>query len=971
MRTTSSADCGTSIDHFLKTDPFFRVCSRNRPDLPERRGDCHIKPPPLTQAGPSCRFNLDVQPGPVWLGPKAALLALFLLLHLAARAPGQTNLVPSQTNKLPGQTNQAPEPTNQVLLLAADRNQPAGMKFNFAPSREKLQSQRNMERGYYLVSVRIAKNRLFPLTRPPLLFANAWGWVKGDPAEYMVKSFRLLGLNCVATLEDREKPGKYEKLYGWGSQGAHYQPPDILPHDAAKTFQAYVQHYRDYFTTGEGKQRYSSPGMVSFQMRDEPREIVLKGGAEDQAGFREWLAGQGLKPGFFGKHEWQDVALHLGVAKMPEEQRLFYWSRRYQGMLTPKMFGLACDAFCQEAPSRTVKPFVALSGHEFYLWGNHMPLDMFQLAQYPNMTPGISDWMKEAPHAWCWDTHQAVAFSVAAYNGGARRYGADFGQPPISFPMMHCVYPSLFRAYTQLANQCKLISYYNYGPGYTGADGGWSGRETCRYAVHRINNQAAQMDDILGPATLRPSRVAMLYAMSTEYRKPQVSFTDKRATFLALSHEYFQPELVNEDQIAAGALQHYAALYVLDPWITEAAQQAIAGWVQGGGLLWACADAAAKNEYDEPCDLLARLGLKREPAATNLTGDALLVAPVKDQTQFDTHKTPAAGRPLAIACPGALVRATYGDGVPAWLECGVQKGKLVYVGHRAGLVYSMRKAKWKDEALWPWAGERNVINQSLREADIPRELIIAGGTNGPLPQGSPIKEADVSEGALVSDHLVLALPLSTANGTVIPIFNMHRSDPHPRLNLVVKLREPQPPLSVQWIVADELKLADLPFEHQDGWLTTTLPYLPDDGTLLLVRRTPAPPDDRIGKIRQSTEEHLASDDWQTLSAGAWFAGFFPEWKLGPKLEPLLKHDCWAVRRSAAEALGRLGVPAAGKAVRQALDRETDAHAVADEIAALALLGHRDAPDLCRALQGNPDPFWQAEGARIEKLLDKR
>ncbi len=844
----------------------------------------------------------------------------------------------------------APAQTNRPLLGRVGQQAPAGAKFEVAPSGENLQAPRNRERAYYHATSRIARNRLFPLTRPPLQFANAWGWITGDAAEYMVKSFRLLGLNCVATSADMEK---YEKLYGWGSAGAQYQPPTILPCDAADAARRFGDYYRDYFQTGEGKTKFASPGLLSFQLSDEPRQIEARG-PEAEAGFRRWLAGQGLQPEFFGKKKWEEVALLAGGPKTPEEQRRYYWSRRYQGMLTPLMFALAADAFCRESPSRTVKPFVGLSGHALYgtpdVPGNRMPLDMFQLAQYTNVMPGISDWMVEAPGGWFWDSHQAVAYSVAAFNGGARRYGADFGQPPLSFPMMHCVYPSLCRAYTQLGNQCKLISFYNYGPDYIGAAGAWSGSENCRYAVHHICNQASLADDILGPGTMRPSRVALLYSLAAEYRWPQLTFPDKRATFLALAHEFFQPELVNEDQVAAGALAHYDALYVLDPWVAGAAQQAIEKWTRGGGLLWACADAASKNEYDEGCDLLERLGLQRAPAAADLAGNALQVAPAPEQETFTPHAVPAQGRPRTVTCAGARVRATYGDGVPAWLEKTAGKGKLVYIGHRAGLNYALGAGRWKDECIWPDDGRVDLVGQCLREAGIAREMIISD----PARPGRPLQ-------------WIQAVPLSTASGTVIPLYNVHRSYPKPRSDLVIRLREPKPPVSVEWVWAGELKLAAIPFTHQDGWLTTTLPDLPYDGTLLVVRRTPAPPDDRLDKMRQAAEAHLASSDWQAVSAGAWFAGFFPEWKLGAKLAPGLRHSHWAVRRSAAEALGRLGERGAAVELRQAVERETDAHALADEIAALALLGQADVPALCQALQASADPFWKAESARITAL----
>jgi hypothetical protein len=103
---------------------------------------------------------------------------------------------------------------------------------------------------------------------------------------------------------------------------------------------------------------------------------------------------------------------------------------------------------------------------------------------------------------WRWDSHQSVAYSVAMYNAGARRYG----EQPLSFPMMHCVWPMEFRALTMLANQCRYISYYNFGPCQHVTEGYWSNSPECHVAVHKTNNRAAQVDDILNRATARPSR---------------------------------------------------------------------------------------------------------------------------------------------------------------------------------------------------------------------------------------------------------------------------------------------------------------------------------------------------------------------------------------------------------------------------------------------------------------------------------
>ncbi len=65
--------------------------------------------------------------------------------------------------------------------------------------------------------------------------------------------------------------------------------------------------------------------------------------------------------------------------------------------------------------------------------------------------------------------------------------------------MMHCVNPTPLRVYTQLANNCKLISYYNYGPDYEVTEAFWSNIDWEYSVVGQVNNRCAQVDDILGP----------------------------------------------------------------------------------------------------------------------------------------------------------------------------------------------------------------------------------------------------------------------------------------------------------------------------------------------------------------------------------------------------------------------------------------------------------------------------------------
>lgn len=656
--------------------------------------------------------------------------------------------------------------------------------------------------------------------------------------------------------------------------------------------------------------------------------VACGGMREAHEAFRTWAAQQQLQPQLFGKKNWDEVHLLTlpNLVQTPEEARLFYWSRRFSGQLTPRMFNLAADAIRRHAPNRDMRGFVALSGHALY-FPSAQPLDTFQLAEGDAMMPGISDWMSLG--GWFWDSHQAVAFSLAPFNAGARRHG----QEPRNFPMMHCVWPSSFRAYTMLANQARYISFYNFGPSYAVTEGYWSEDASCYEAVQVTANRAAQIDDVLANARMRPSRVALLYSMANEYWNPQASFADKRAAFLALSHDYFQPELVTEEQVAAGALKHYDALYVLDPIVAAASQERIAEWTRNGGLLWTCADALSRNEFNEPHDLLARLvSVKREAGKPS----EATVAAVPG-TLFQTHKVVAAGRPTALALPDkATVRARYENGSPAWAELALGKGKVVYVGHRAGLTYSSHKNRQPGRhTIW---------------TDI-----------GRAPLTLPLSEAGVARALTLSEPALMASVLSAPGGSVIVLHDMEQG---PRRNLRITLAEAAKPHSVQAFKG--MTLEPMPFEYKDGRVTLTLPEL-QGGQMILVRRTPAPRDDRLEEMRQRTLQQLESSDPLALSAGAWFAGFFPAWKLGDRLLPLLTHARWEVRRAAVESLSRLNLPAVGDRLAALALQEKDTHVLADTLLALARLRHPQAEELCRKYQSHRDPFVsrQAEFARRE------
>jgi len=257
------------------------------------------------------------------------------------------------------------------------------------------------------------------------------------------------------------------------------------------------------------------------------------------------------------------------------------------------------------------------------------------------------------------------------------------------------------------------------------------------------------------------------------------------------------------------------------------------------------------------------------------------------------------------------------------------------VGHRAGQTYSARVVRAGDR-VWPETG-RAFLTAPLHEAGVARELVL-------------------------SEPAVMAAPLSTEAGTLVVLYNMN---PAPLTNVQVRLREPQAPASVE--VFEGYTLTPLEHRFENGWLSATLPAL-DGGQMLVVRRTPAPADERPAALEASARALLASADPDDQSAGAFLAGFHPEWGLADALPKLLASPVWHLRRQAAESLGRLRHSAAGDALAAAVEKDADPHVRGDALYSLAQIGHARVRDICLSAITNRQVFLQRRAAEAARLL---
>ena len=289
--------------------------------------------------------------------------------------------------------------------------------------------------------------------------------------------------------------------------------------------------------------------------------VVSGGIPEAQDGFRKWAQAQGLTPETFGETSWDAVrmlTLTQGITG-PADARRYFYSRKYSGSLTPRMFASPRRRSKLFAPTTRCRALRALSGHSLY-FPSAMPLDMFALAaDIPALMPGISDWMSLGGWRWTAIRRWPIRWPCSMPDGARAR--------AVSYPMMHCVWPMDNSFIHHVGQPGEVSQFCALGPSYMSTEVYWNHIPEAYVGVHNTTNRAAQVDDILcqsGGHAARGLRCSTRFPPNTGMAHS--SFDDKRAAFLGLSHGYFQPEMITEDQIADRALQHYDALYVLDDW---------------------------------------------------------------------------------------------------------------------------------------------------------------------------------------------------------------------------------------------------------------------------------------------------------------------------------------------------------------------------------------------------------------------
>jgi hypothetical protein len=438
--------------------------------------------------------------------------------------------------------------------------------------------------------------------------------------------------------------------------------------------------------------------------------------------FHEFLRRHGETPQSLGLPDWDrvrplaalsgDVAVQIGV--LPQEKKgdagslaglkkLYWYSVEFRNEQGIALFAAKTRAL-KAALGDAVHTSANLGGmHPFY-W-------MHQASFIEAFKGGAMSLAWTEDYTYCQpETSRLVADFQAAY----LRKGASYHDTPMMF---YCMphWPGnnpeqlIQNAVLEWGQNVKDLDFFDMKPDIWTTENfiAWRGGLPVRRAIRTISGMAGLIEDHLVPARTGPTKIAMLLSESSDLWETEgkgqgavepgsvatnVSQEERKNLWYALRYAGYRVDHVTERDCADGLLKNYSVLYLCGQNLERKAAQTVREWVKSGGVLFATAGAARKDQLDAPStDLDEALGRGAAAAYERYRGplrarlELLFVKPLDEMKLAD-------GRALPVYCsreeftPGAKAQtlASYRNGRPAWVLNEFGKGRAYYTGTLPG-----------------------------------------------------------------------------------------------------------------------------------------------------------------------------------------------------------------------------------------------------------------------------------------------
>ncbi|HZK79441.1 MAG TPA: hypothetical protein VFC46_00200, partial [Humisphaera sp.] len=580
--------------------------------------------------------------------------------------------------------------------------------------------------------------------------------------------------------------------------------------------------------------------------------------------FREFLRAEGETPKTMGFDGWEqikplqslssDVAIKIGVlpegsastAEVLERlKRLYWYSEQFRARRGIELFADKTRDF-KAALGNDVQTTANLGGMHPFFWMN-------QSAFIESFKRGAMSVAWTEDYTYC---QPEASRLVADFDAAYLRKGASYRDARMMF---YCMphWPGntpehlMQNAVMQWANNVKDLDWFNASPD------GWTTENYIAYRgglpmwkmLRTISGMAGAIEDDLEPARPEKTPVAMLISQASDLWELQgktqndvhpaidgkpaseatnISQEERKNIWYALRLAGYRVDLVTESDAKDGLLANYKTVYVCGQNLERKAAVAIKDWVAKGGVVFATAGAARKDEFDEPLTTLDET-LGRGPATSyhryhgpmRAKLELLFEKPLDRMnvgaSAFDVLASKEAFTPGA----GAEILGHYvSDNGPAFGKTAAGKGFGYYIGALPGEAFVKRGL------LVVPMGKGGAESNSSQFEPVEFDEAARDAILRPLRDGGIVPDITINHRSVVCGRL------SGARSIVLPLVNLAEQHDGQLTHLEVNVAGIKEKVARVW---SPFFPKGMPFKQEESRLTITLPSLQTADVLVIVK----------------------------------------------------------------------------------------------------------------------------------------
>ena len=342
--------------------------------------------------------------------------------------------------------------------------------------------------------------------------------------------------------------------------------------------------------------------ILSFDLMDEPHgmsyEQILKSDLCVRK-FRNYLKKSGFSPEELGVNRWNEVK-PIRPAEKENNPVLFYHTAIFRLKAMPyftrtitkiknKYFPKKSATYCNYSPPISGSSWTIRGVDPFFLHRNN-GLEM----------PWSEDWLGYGVGV----QHMSDIYALLRAAAGKKDQplGGYVVGSPFSTKLIR------MKLYTAIAAGLRQVSVYCYGPYYAGIDS-WSRALHIYQELSNSLHELGTIDEALHGTTRMKTDIAILYNRTASIwaDKNYTSDNNNRHLHWALAHAGYDADFIPEEDIEDGDLDKYKVLYIGGMQMRKKCAKTISSWVKKGGILFGCAGAGIRDEYNRPMRILGNV----------------------------------------------------------------------------------------------------------------------------------------------------------------------------------------------------------------------------------------------------------------------------------------------------------------------------------------------------------------------------